>query len=140
MRRCCAAFLLPTNHANDVKSIETESLSLYLSNAVNPACSKWRSPVAASTIPSSLIVTNEIQSVSDHSLSACCRYNARPRSKSAGASDTIFTRESADSESRKAAARPRYGGFEAELAYSNSIALVVTKSPRYCRAKRTHLA
>jgi hypothetical protein len=50
--------------------IPWENLRLtYLSRATNPACSKCRSPVNASLMPSCCITTKEMQSVSDHSLS-----------------------------------------------------------------------
>ena len=41
----------------------------HFSSAVNPACSKWPSPVSASLMPISRMTTNEMQSVSDQSLS-----------------------------------------------------------------------
>src|SRR5207237_2457734 len=42
---------------------------IHLSNAINPACSKCRSPVKASRNSASSIATNETQSVRDHCLS-----------------------------------------------------------------------
>jgi len=41
----------------------------YFNNARNPACSKWWSPVSASSMPRSCMTRKDIQSVSDQSLS-----------------------------------------------------------------------
>ena len=98
----------------------------YLSSAQKPACSKCRSPVSASVTRSSFITTNEMQSVSDHSLSMRWRNNLMPRLNSSSVGPRM--RASGESWSRPNNSRKagRFSGAESASPTSVSTQAVVT--------------
>src|SRR5207253_2429530 len=64
------------------KRVQIRFVPAHFNNAVNPACSKWRSSVSASEMPSRSITTKLMQSVNGQSLSSQFPYNATPASNS----------------------------------------------------------